>query len=323
MRERLADRPPRPLADAPTEPLHAALDGLAQAWIVELVAARPLTEVASLDLAATVADAPELCATIIDALAADAALERLAAAGDQAPLIARVCAAAADPVNGVTIAVELLRRVIWSAALEELRRPSPELVAALGDRLAHVCAIVAATAQAPRSVTPRGEFVLHDARPSAERLDRAGPEPATAASDEPGWSERLTAVLAQGPAGTLLLIDVDGHERLQAADGGPALQRAERALKRRLAEATLVRERLGRYWIASACVDGAEARRLASRLAEAVAGGEGHLGVPLTASVGFAVHDRLPNGEAAHLVCERAEEAMLSARAGGVRVDSR
>jgi GGDEF domain-containing protein len=97
-------------------------------------------------------------------------------------------------------------------------------------------------------------------------------------------------------------------------------------------DATMVRERLGRYWVVSGCGGDEAATEFARRLADAVAGGPGHLGVPLTASIGFTLLDDAggANGKlgvdaerAAAELRELAEEAMLSARAAGAGVDSR
>ena len=48
--------------------------------------------------------------------------------------------------------VEVLRGVVWEAALGELRQPAPGQVADLSDRLAYVCAaLVAALLEPPRA----------------------------------------------------------------------------------------------------------------------------------------------------------------------------
>jgi GGDEF domain-containing protein len=93
----------------------------------------------------------------------------------------------------------------------------------------------------------------------------------------------------------------------------------------------MVRESLSRYWVVSGCGDAA-VTDFARRLGDAVAAGPGHLGVPLTASIGFTLVDA-PGGtcsksgpdaeRVAAELCERAEEAMLSARAAGAGIDSR
>lgn len=356
MRERLADRPPRPLADVPGGWLSDATDELARDWVVELVGGRPLEQLAELDLATLGADAPPLCHAIVAAIRADEALAALGPAGAQQQLIARACraAAGADPrgteaaaANEVLAAVEALRRVIWAAGLALLHRPAADQVAALSDRLAHVCATVAATAIAPTAVDTAPAPGVDDARASdhdtrasyqadngivTRDLDRdrdgeplAAPGVASdTATDDEDWGARLELAVSAQTVGAVLLVDVDGHERLMAADGRRALTRAEQALRRRLRdEATIVRERLGRYWVVRGIASAQEATRLAWRLADAVGGGEGHLGVPLTASVGVALYRADVAGGIADDLYERADEAMLAARAAGAGVQSR
>jgi hypothetical protein len=349
VRERLADRPPRPLADAPTGPLSDAADELARDWLVELLARLPLPEVSSLELGPLAAGAPDICRAVVAALADDDALAKLRRGGDLEPQLTVVCTAAASGrAAALPAAVESLRRVVWSAALGALgARPPADLVAALSDRLAHVCATICATvtaralgatagadvataaadalppttaAEPPAPTAAMPEFAVHDAR-------RAGP------AERSGWDAELLAALNEDEVHSLLLVDVDGHERLLAADGRAALQRAEKKLVRKLVDdATMVRERLGRYWVVSGCRGDEAAIEFARRLAEAVAGGPGHFGVPLTASIGFTLLDAPvgvngvlgtdAEGVAAGLR-ERAEEAMLSARAAGAGIDSR
>jgi GGDEF domain-containing protein len=145
------------------------------------------------------------------------------------------------------------------------------------------------------------------------------------------WSGELATALAAESARSLLLVDVDGHERLVAADGRSALQRAERALVRNLVDdATMVRESLGRYWVVSGCERNDAATAFARRLGDAVAGDAGHLGVPLSASIGVTLVDAgdVPAGPRAAAaqalateLCGRAEEAMLRARAAGGGVE--
>ena len=327
--ERFADHPPRPLADAPIGPLQHAIPELARDWIAELVAARALTELGTLDLATAAEVAPELVAALITALSDDDALAQLRRGGEDEKLIVAACVAVGS-ADRPAEALELLRRVIWAAALDELRRPPAELVAALADRLAHICAMAAAAAGAvgPRAAEDARQFVVRDARTAGLTVvgesEDDGRAVAGESEDDGAWEAELTTALADRTVGSLLLVDIDGHERLGAADGLAALRRAEKAIKRRHGEAALVRERLGRYWILSPASSEHEALGVAQRLADAVAGGEGHLGVALTASIGFALQDPAGAGhEAAQALLGRAEEAMLSARAGGVGIDSR
>jgi GGDEF domain-containing protein len=379
VRERIADRPPRPLADAPIASLTDAADDLARDWLVELVARLPLADVTALGLAPLVADGPALCRAVVAALAADDALAALRRGGGHEALLTGVTAAAASgELASIPAVVESLRRVVWSAALPALGvRPSSDLVAALSDRLAHVCATVTATALgAPADVDAdadadagagalvdadahpgadaevaeptRPDFIVHDTRGAG--VDGAGAREDEAESAEDGveaaedgveaadagrgdWTSELLDALAGDAARSLMLVDVDGHERLLAADGRSALRRAERGLVRNLVDdATMVRESLGRYWVVSGCGDDEDSAAFAGRLAEAVATGAGHLGVPLTASIGISLLDTSGAARGKRVAVdeplavelrERAEEAMLSARAAGAGIDIR
>ena len=353
MRERLADRPPRPLADAPVESLLASANELARDWLIEVVAQIELEDVPSLEVGPLVTDGPELYRAMTAALAADSALAALRRGGRMELLLRRVLMAAArgrsDEVPSVA---ESLRRVLLSAALARADpRPSADLVAALSDRVAHVCAVIAATAIATPTETtssPDAASIADAARmPEAGKLPsdgtsipsdvdvipRTGDEaeslefvvrderPRSAIAAPRDWSDELRDALAGSAGRSLLLVDLDGHERILAADGRGALQRAERALIRALVDdATLVAERLGRYWIVCGQSSLEDARAFARQLGEAVAAEPGHLGTALQASIGFTL---LEPGSGEEDSLARVEEAMLSARAAGAGVDSR
>jgi hypothetical protein len=144
--ERLAGA--RPVADAPVDALLARADELARRWASALIAARPLDEMAVVPLEALSREAPALCAQLAGALSSDAELERLlapAAAGE--PARSDPLAAWLAPAGGAGSAVrdvELLRGVVWEAALDDLRQPTARQVADLSDRLAYVCAALVA-----------------------------------------------------------------------------------------------------------------------------------------------------------------------------------
>src|SRR5437763_5911823 len=133
---------PRAL-DAPLAALGDA-EALAKQWLVELIAARPLDEAASIPVERLGADGPALVAAVGAALVSDTDLRHLAPEGDRGGL-----AAAAGAIAGarrpaeVVAALERLRQVLW-AAIE--RGPPESPPAELAARLAHVCATVAQTA---------------------------------------------------------------------------------------------------------------------------------------------------------------------------------
>jgi GGDEF domain-containing protein len=118
----------------------------------------------------------------------------------------------------------------------------------------------------------------------------------------------------------VLLVELDGVERLVAVgdDALAAVQAAEHALEGLLRQGDGARrEGPGRIWITLPGTGPAGARALTLRIAVAVERTASHRGAPLTVTSGIAV---FPSDA---LDCEglmdRAEEALLRARAGGVR----
>ncbi len=144
----------RAVADAPIEPLLAASDELARRWLVALVAARPLEQIADLPLEALAIQAPVLCRQLVQALGSDAELQLLLADVDRRPSregappagARHALALVALDASTLAASVEALRAVVWRRALAELRDPPSALVADLGDRLAFVCASLLAAA---------------------------------------------------------------------------------------------------------------------------------------------------------------------------------
>jgi hypothetical protein len=154
----------RPVADAPVDALLARADELARRWVLALIVARPLQEMAAVPIEDLAREAPELCARLLRALDSDAELERLrgpesAGRGDAAP-VHRLGPPAGARDDGTAVEeVEALRGVLWEALLEELRWPisdrsSARLVADLSDRLAYVCATALAAMLAQPAATP-------------------------------------------------------------------------------------------------------------------------------------------------------------------------
>ncbi len=174
----------RPVADAPVEALVARAEELTQRWAIALILDRPPAEMATVPLEEITLVAPELCISIANALRSEKELALYAASSgdrelggthpaDGAPaglvLLVGQWGAAASALH-----VEALRGVLWEAALEELRGPSPRLLVDLSDRLAFVCATVLADAlaeQAPQVAdlagTAPGEQILFSAPASA------------------------------------------------------------------------------------------------------------------------------------------------------------
>ena len=108
-------RVPRPVADVPSAAL-ADGEAVAKAWLLELLAARPLADAAELPVADLAARGPGLCAAVLRAVGSRAGLDRLAPGGEAAALAAAAggLAGARDPAAAVA-AVAALRRAVWAA----------------------------------------------------------------------------------------------------------------------------------------------------------------------------------------------------------------
>lgn len=404
MREPSVARRPRPVADAPVAALVAQADSVARDWLLALLAASPLERASAVPVADLAREAPSLCAAMARALASDAELERLGVGGDLAGAAARAGALAGAPdAASAAAAVETLRGVMWSAVRGELVRPEVDQVAELSGRVAHVCAVVVASALAGGSVLTRGAPPSPKADEPSDRLTPTPESPTASAPPPPPAAATLSSPPPAGPAtprgpviasaptapgvptgppppffepdaegrvlvsdarpavepattrarslvsvadppvdawpkswlGALarrleryadehvgfavLVLEVDGLERLLAAQTGrevaTAIDAVERGIGDELRPAdALIHERMGRYWLLAPDTDRAAARQLARRLI-AAARQAGHRGAPLTLSVGVALcpddaHD-------ATTLSELADEGLFAARANG------
>jgi GGDEF domain-containing protein len=290
--------PPAPVADVPPP---ALADGVAPAkgWLLALIAARDLQDAPAVPTAELARDAPDLCAAILRAVGSDAAL-------DLPPLAARAgaMAGAGSPASAVA-AVGLLRGALWEA----LRLTMPPLdaatTAALAERLAWVCDLVAAaTVSAPRG---GGGEALRVRGGSAADAD---------------WRAAADRFLADGRPFALLVAEIDDAARLVASDpegGAAALARAHDAVRGELRPGDVLgREDDGRLWIVAGGLGASGGRALAERLADAVAAAAMPRGAPLTVSIGLAAAPA--EGSDADALAARADEALFAARAAGVPV---
>src|SRR3954454_16483386 len=101
----------RPVADAPVAALVAGAEDLAKAWLLELVAAGPLSDALELPLGDLAREGPALCTAVARALGDAAELARLRPDGDLPPLAGRAAAlAGARDAASAAAAVEALRR---------------------------------------------------------------------------------------------------------------------------------------------------------------------------------------------------------------------
>ena len=304
---------PRAL-DAPLAALGDA-EALAKQWLVELIAARPLDEAASIPVERLGADGPALVAAVGAALVSDTDLRRLAPEGDRGGL-----AAAAGAIAGarrpaeVVAALERLRQVLW-AAIE--RGPPESPPAELAARLAHVCATVAQTAlEGSRPAEAADEAPEHElARPRAPH-----------AGEGPLWLEALERRLAEGGRSgrslALLLVDLDSADRLRLAEpqeAADAFARAGRAVREEVRRPDVVaHEGDGRAWVIAGDTGRTGAAALARRIADAVESAAALHDAALTASIGIAVYP--DDAREAAALTAQAEEGMYAARAAGVRV---
>jgi len=248
----------RPVADAPVAALVASAEDVARDWLLALLGDGTLAAAASVPVADLAREGPGLCAAIARALADDAELDRLAG-GDLSAVARRAGAmAGARDAAAAVGAVDALRAAVWAAALDELRRPDPRLVADLADRLAAVAAVVAAAAvagvEAPAAPAPSppadpspapeppasARWDPDDAARTVERAARdVEPPPVVVPpASEPGevhvadlrprivdgdpldhLADRVAEHLDGRRSLAVLLVELDGIERLLAAGG--------------------------------------------------------------------------------------------------------
>jgi GGDEF domain-containing protein len=297
--------PPAPVADVPPA---AIADGVAPAkrWLLALIAARDLQDAAAVPTAELARDAPKLCAAILRAVGSDAHL-------DLPPLAARAgaMAGAGSPATAVA-AVGLLRAALW----ESLRATMPPLdaatTAALAERLAWVCDLVAA-ATVRRGAGHEGGHPAANVRDVTTGVLRDGRSPSA------DWRAAADCFLAEGRAFALLAVEVDDVARLLAADGAAAraaFERAQDAIQRELRPGDVLGpEGDGRVWVVAAELGASGGRALAERLADAVAAAAAPKGAPLSVSVGIAAAPA--DGTDLDDLVARADEALFAARAAG------
>jgi len=298
-------RVPRPVADVPPAAL-ADGEAVAKAWLLELLAARPLADAAELPVADLAARGPGLCAAVLRAVGSRAGLDGLAPGGDAAALAAAAgdLAGARDPAAAVA-AVAALRRAVWAALAAPAGGggtgpPDAGAAVALAERVAHVADVVAAA-------------VL--ARPVADDL-AAAEEPWRAAVER-----RLDAHRRDGATFALLVVEAADAERLLAAGGADAeaLDALEPAVRGAVRPGdAVVRERAGRVWVVAPGADGDTARALAEAIAAAASQAAATHGAPLAVAAGVAAcpADGIEAGD----LGTRADERLFAAQAAGVPV---
>jgi hypothetical protein len=171
--------PARAVADAPVEALVQRADELAQSWALALLGARPLAQMVEVPLEDLARHAPALIASVARALRSDRELSQFAAdpragarGAEDAGAVALDALSAGWAAAAAVAQVELMRQLLWRAALEELREATPRQVADLADRLGSVCTALLGHAlaakpeparQAPRAGRAASEQVLYTA----------------------------------------------------------------------------------------------------------------------------------------------------------------
>jgi len=331
---RFGARRPYPVAGVPPAALE---DGQAAAkgWLLALMAARPLHDAPAVPTAELARDAPGLCAAILRAVGSDAELPRLQPGGDLAPLAARAGAlAGAGSAASAVAAVGQLRTALWEALTTAMAPLDAATIAAVAERLAFVCDLVAVATVAhwgagtPRAADdPPAHFRLRDARgQGGAAAEHRGQRDLSAAAEHgvapADWSAAAEHHIAAGRGFALLALEIDDVARLLAADAEAtrsALTRVEEALQAELRPGDVMgREDAGRLWIVAAELGPPGGRALAERLADAVAAAATLRGAPLAASIGVATFPA--DGADLAAVSARADEALFAARAAGVPV---
>ncbi|HEX7298593.1 MAG TPA: diguanylate cyclase [Solirubrobacteraceae bacterium] len=318
---------PRAVADVPP-PALADGEAAAKGWLLRLMAARPLQDAPAVPTAELARDGPILCAAILRAVGSEAHVPRLEAGGDLVAMASRAgaLAGAGSPASAVA-AVGELRAAVWEALTTAMAPLDAATTAALAERLAFVCDLVAvATVSGSARAGEPADIRVHDARGGGDVRaagERQGPGDVRAAAAGGDWRAAAQHQLAAGRGFALLAVEVDDAARLLAADrdgtARSALARAEDAVRAELRPGdVMAREEDGRLWIVAAELGATGGRALAERLADAVAAAATLRGAPLSASIGLAASPA--DGTDPAELEARADEALFAARAAGVSI---
>jgi GGDEF domain-containing protein len=239
-------------------------------------------------------------------LAAGGSLEE-AAALPVAPLAAEGPGLAAAVLRAVGSDAELARLTPLAAGAGRLAGAATPAAAAHA-----VAALREAAWSALAAGVPRGDG--ERAAALARRLGRVGDVLLQAVLRGAGASveERVAARLAGARPFAVVAVEVEGAERLVAAGATGALRHARDAARAAAAPHEVAGEEDGRLWVVC---DG-DARALAARLTEAVAGAGVLDGAPLRAAAGVATWP--DDGADAPALLARADERLFAARAAGV-----
>jgi hypothetical protein len=150
---------PRALPDLSLDGLSGRGAELARRWAIAIILARPLAQMAEVALRELAREGAALCEQVLNALRSDAALDDLLAgaappAGERSAGEQLLAVAGGSEPYAVILAADALRAVLWQALWAELAEPQPRQLTDTADRLAHVCAMLAAGALSARPVPP-------------------------------------------------------------------------------------------------------------------------------------------------------------------------
>jgi GGDEF domain-containing protein len=347
----------RPVADAPLDELLARSEEIAKGWLLALVEEVPLDRAPAILAADLARDGPRLCDAIARALADDSDLRRLEPGGALELLVSRTGElAGATVTETASHAVDVLHAVIWSAVREELRRPDPDQLVELAERLNQVIELVRA-ASLRRSggaggtgPVAAGDGVAPGPPPAVGGGAPGGPVAAGGGASGSGgdagvvsprdagaaasrgdagalWlgalENEISRAQASGASLSLLLAELDEADRMLAVEpvGVAAatfgkFAQAVRSVVRR--QDILACESDTRAWIIARDTGRPAAQALRLRVAQAVRDAEAWRGAPMTVSVGVAVLGE--DGPDSESLIEVAEEAALAAAAGGIGI---
>ena len=193
-------RRPRPVADVPP-PALADGEAAAKAWLLALVAARPLATVADLPAVELARDAPGLCAGVLAAVGSDHDLEALAPGGESADLAVRAARLAGASTPSAVVAAVASNTVMVPNCRPPRRRP-PTGVDAPASRAARTgrSADSPPGASASRSWSEPTAARTPAQRPGASRASSTAGRSATVASGRAATRARSHALAAASPS---------------------------------------------------------------------------------------------------------------------------
>jgi diguanylate cyclase (GGDEF)-like protein len=289
-------------------------DGLAKAWLVELIERTPLEEIEGIEVGLLAREAPRLIADILRALA-DADLARVA--GVDPSRAARGVGVRGLRRRGEDAAslprdLAALHALLIAALRDNLDPEDTAELAAAARRLAEIFGGIQATLTAELAREWEGE---------AGR-DRLTGLPGSSELDQ--WMRMMIAAERRyGTPFSVLLVDIDGLSRINDAYGRRAGDRMLAAVAGVVSRQVRAADRAFRLPDDELCVllpyqGPIPALPVASRLVALVEGAQGSDGPRVDIAVGIAACPE--HGRDAETLLARAEEASYAAKASGESV---